>query len=48
MKQEMMGWQLNHMQIICTTVQIDNHANTTSLNFYRLYALPDAQSTVYK
>jgi len=29
MKQEMMGWQwhqLDHMQIICTLLQIDNHA----------------------
>jgi len=34
MKQEMMGrqWhQLNHTQIICTSLQIDNHASTTSL-----------------
>jgi len=38
MKQEMMGWQwhqLDHMQIICTSLQTDNHANTSSLNFYR-------------
>ena len=29
MKQEMMGWQwhqLDHMQIICTSLQTDNHA----------------------
>jgi len=35
-KQEMMGWQwhqLDHMQIICTSLQTDNHANTSSLNF---------------
>jgi len=28
--QEMMGWQwhqLNHMQIICTSLQTDNHAS---------------------
>jgi len=33
-----MGWQwhqLNHMQIICTTLQTDNHARTPSLNFLR-------------
>ena len=33
MKQEMMGWQwhkLNHMQIICTSFQTDNHASLTS------------------
>ena len=34
-----MGWdwhQLDHMQIICTSL----HASTSSLNFYRLDALP--------
>jgi len=33
-----MGWQWhqpNHMQIICTTLQTDNHASTSSLNFLR-------------
>ena len=46
-----MGWQwhqLDHMQIICTSLQTDNHASTSSLNFYRLDALPDAQQTVSK
>jgi len=36
MKQEMMGWQwhqLDHMQIICTSLQTDNHASTSSLGF---------------
>jgi len=31
MKQEMMGWQwhpLDHMQIICTSIQTDNHVST--------------------
>ena len=35
MKQEMMGWhwhQLNHMQVICTSLQTDNHANISSPN----------------
>jgi len=35
------GWQwhqLDHMQTICTSLQTDNHTNTSSLNFYR----PDA------
>jgi len=35
MKQEMMGrqWhQLGHMQIICTSLQADNHASTSPLN----------------
>jgi len=42
-----MQWhQLDHMQTICTSLQTDNHTNTSSLNFYRLDALPDAQPTV--
>jgi len=43
MKQEMMGWQwdqLNHIQIICTLLQADNHASTSPLSFYRLDAIP--------
>jgi len=52
MKQEMMGWQwhqLDHMQIICTLLQTDNHASISSLSFYRLDALPDdAEPTVSK
>jgi len=31
-----MGWQwheLDHMQIICSSLQTDNHVNTSSLNF---------------
>jgi len=34
------------MQTICTSLQTDNHTNTSSLNFYRLDALPDVQQTV--
>jgi len=40
MKQEVMGWQqcqLDHMHIICTSLQSDNNASTSSL------AVPDAQ-----
>jgi len=36
MKHEMMGWQwhqLDHMQIICTSIQTDNHASTSPLKF---------------
>jgi len=36
MKQEMMGWQwhqLDHMQIICTSRQTDNHASTSPVSF---------------
>jgi len=39
----MMGWQwhqLDHMQIICTLLQTDNHASTSPLSFYRLDTLP--------
>jgi len=48
LEQEMMGWQwhqLDHMQIICTSLQTGNHANTSPFSFYRLYALPAAQPT---
>ena len=40
--------QLDHMQTICTSLQTDNHTNTSSLNFYRPNALPDTQRTVLK
>ena len=39
----MMGWQwhqLDHMQIICTSLQTDNHATTSLFRFYRPDALP--------
>jgi len=53
MVQEMMGfWDGSGisltMQTICTSLQTDNHTNTSSLNFYRPDALPDAQPTVSK
>jgi len=35
LEQEMMGWQwhqLDHMQIICTSLQTDNHTSTSPLN----------------
>jgi len=50
MKQEMMGWQwhqLDHMQIICTSLQRDNHASTSSF-FYKTDAVPDIHPTVLK
>jgi len=37
--------QLEHMQV-CTSLQTDNHANTSPLFFYRPDALPTAQPTV--
>ena len=47
LKQEMMGWQwhqLNHMQIICTSLQTDSYASTSSLHiFYRMLFLPPSQ-----
>jgi len=44
-----MQWhKLDHIQTICTLLQTDNHTNTSSLNFYRPYALPDTQPTLSK
>jgi len=45
-----MPWphQLDHVQTMCTSLQTDNQTNTTSLNFYRPDALPDAQPTISK
>jgi len=45
----MMGRQwhhLDHMQIIRTLLQTNNHASTSPLNFYRPDALPAAQPSV--
>jgi len=39
--------QLGHMQV-CTLLETDNHASTTSLIFYRPHALPAAQPTASK
>jgi len=36
------------MQIICTSIQTDNHASTSPLRFYRLDALPAAQPAASK
>jgi len=47
----MMGWQwhqLDNMQIIRTSLQTDNHASTSPLNFYRLDALPATEPTASK
>ena len=42
-----MQWrQLDHMQTVCTSLQTDNHNNTSSLNFYRPDAFSDTQPTV--
>jgi len=53
MKHEMMGWQwhqLDHKQIICTSLQTDNHTSTSSVNFLTGLILflrpnPQCQST---
>ena len=45
------GWQwhqLDHMQTICTSLQTDNHTNTSSVNVYSPDALPAAQPTASK
>jgi len=37
LEQEMIGWQwhqLDHTQIICTSLQTDNHASTSPLSFF--------------
>jgi len=38
--------QLDHMQTISTLLLVDKHTNSSSLNFYRPNALPDAKPTV--
>jgi len=51
MKKEIMGWQwqqLDHMQIICTLFQTDNHASASPLSFYKTDVCPAAQSTASK
>jgi len=51
LEQEMMGWQwhqLHRIQIICTSLQTDNHASTSPLSFYRRNALPAAKPTASK
>jgi len=40
--------QLDHMQIIYTLLQADNHISTSPLSFYRPDALPAAQPTASK
>ena len=37
-----------HMQIICISLQTDNHSSTSPLSFYRPDALPATQPTVSK
>jgi len=37
--------QLHRMQIICASLQTDNHTSTSPLSFYRPDALPAAQPT---
>ena len=39
--------QLDHMQVICISLQTDYHASTSSLIFCRPHALPDAQPTKF-
>jgi len=43
-----MGWQwhqLGHMQIICTSLQTNNHASSSALSFYGPDALTAAEPT---
>jgi len=54
MKQEMMEWQwhqLDHTQIICTSLQRGNHASTSSVNFLTgrmLFLTPNQQCQITK
>jgi len=49
MMQEVMGWQwhqLDHMQIIFTSLQTDNHVGISSLKFFTdgmLFLMPNQQ-----
>ena len=43
-----LGWQWHQLDHMQTSLQTDIHTNTSSLNFYRLDDLPDAQPTVSK
>jgi len=50
MKQEKIGWQrhhqLNHMEIICTSLQTDKQVSTSPLNFFTgwmLFLMPNQQ-----
>jgi len=43
----MMGWQwhqVDHVQIICTSLHTDNHSSPSPLSFYRPDALPVTQT----
>jgi len=53
LEQEMVGWlwqwrQLDHMQIICTSLQTDNHDITSLFCFYSPDALPATHPTASK
>jgi len=41
-------YQLDHVQIICTSLQTDNHARTSPLSFYRPDSPHAAQLTASK
>ena len=46
MKQETMGWQghqLDHMQIICASLQTDNHAARQFFAIQTLFLMPKQQ-----
>jgi len=45
-EQETMGWQwyhLDHMQIICTSLQMDNHVSTSFFTGQMPFLLPNQQ-----
>jgi len=48
LEQKMMGWQrhqLDHTQIICTSLQTDNHASTSPLKFFVQARCPSCRPT---
>jgi len=49
MKQETTGWQwhqLDHLQIICTSLQTDHYVSISSLNFLQAGCSPWCLNTV--
>jgi len=48
LEQEIMGWQwhqLDHMQVICTSLHTDNHASTSPLSGVYIYAVSQKKDT---
>jgi len=51
LEQQMTGWQwhqLDHMQIICTSLQTDNHTSASPLSFLKVGCPPAAEPAALK